>query len=176
MRWLTISGSLRKTSTNSAALDAFARLAPPAVEIVAWRDLGVLPAFNPDDDREGAPPPASVSALRAAVADAAALVIAAPEYAHGFPGALKNALDWLVSSDCFPGKPVALINTAPRAFHAQSALREVLATMAARLTPEAFAILPLTGRVVTTEDILADSQLAAVLRAAGEALYQALQV
>lgn len=30
-----------------------------------------------------------------------------------------------------------LINTAPRAFHAQAALREVLQTMSARLVPEA---------------------------------------
>jgi chromate reductase len=173
MRWLMISGSLRKISTNSAALEAFARLAPSAVEVVAWRGLSDLPAFNPDDDTEGSAPPAPVAKWRAAVSEAAAIVIAAPEYAHGFPGALKNALDWLVASDCFPGKAVALINTAPRAFHAQSALREVLGTMAARLLPEAFAILPLTGRVVTAEDILADPGLAAVLRAAGAALYKA---
>lgn len=176
MRWLTISGSLRKASTNAAALEAFDRLAPRQVEVVAYRGLADLPAFNPDDDAEGAESPAPVAQLRAAVADAAAIVIAAPEYAHGIPGALKNALDWLVASEAFAGKPVALINAAPRAFHAQSALREVLATMAARLLPEAFATVPLTGRIVTAEEILADARLAAPLRAAGEALWQALRV
>ena len=59
------------------------------------------------------------------------LVIAAPEYAHGPPGALKNALDWLVASETFAGKPTALLNTSPRAFHAQASLREILSTMAA---------------------------------------------
>jgi NAD(P)H-dependent FMN reductase len=176
MLWLTISGSLRKTSTNSAALEAFARLAPAQVEIVAYRGLADLPAFNPDDDAEGAESPAAVAVLRAAVAEASAIVIAAPEYAHGIPGALKNALDWLVADDGFAGKPAALINTAPRAFHAQSALREVLGTMAARLLPEAFANLPLTGRIVTAEDILADPRLSAPLRAAGETLFEALRL
>ena len=176
MRWLTISGRLRKTSTNSAALEAFARLAPAEVEVSPYRGLADLPAFNPDDDAQGAEPPASVAELRAAVAAAAAIVIAAPEYAHGVPGALKNALDWLVASDDFAGKPVALINAAPRAFHAQAALREILGTMAARLTPEAFATVALTGRIVAAEDILADDRLAAPLRAAAEALYEALRV
>ncbi len=44
----------------------------------------------------------------------------------------KNALDWLVASETFAGKRVALINASPRAFHAQADLREILATMAAR--------------------------------------------
>ena len=87
-------------------------------------------------------------------------MIAAPEYAHGVPGALKNALDWLVASDAFPGKPVALINAAPRAFHAQAALRETLATMAARLVPEALS--PAAGRdsTIGADEIAADPRLA----------------
>ena len=72
------------------------------------------------------------------------------------PGALKNALDWLVASETFAGKPTVLINTSPRAFHAQASLREILSTMAARLMPEAFAAIWLTGKVVTAEDILGD--------------------
>ena len=50
------------------------------------------------------------------------------------------------ASESFAGKPVALINTSPRAFHAQAALREILATMAARIIPEAFASVSLTGK------------------------------
>jgi chromate reductase len=162
MQLLAISGSLRAASTNTAALDALKRLAPAEVEIVLYRDLGALPHFNPDDD-EAAPPPAA-AALRALVGSSDGLIIAMPEYAHGVPGAFKNALDWLVASDVFPGKPVALINTAPRAFHAQSALRETLATMSARLVAEAFIALPLTGKVVDADMIIADGHFAAALR------------
>ena len=35
--------------------------------------------------------------LRTSIDRADALLICSPEYAHGVPGSLKNALDWLVS-------------------------------------------------------------------------------
>jgi chromate reductase len=173
VKLLALSGSLRAASTNTATLEALSALAPPGVEIPLYRDLGALPLFNPDDD-EIAPPPA-VAALRALVGSAAGLIIAAPEYAHGVPGALKNALDWLVASDAFPGKPVAMINTAPRSFHAQSALRETLATMSARLIPEAFVALPLTGKMVDAAEIAANPRFAAALRAALDAFVEAIR-
>ena len=114
-----------------------------------------MPPFNPDDDVEDRPKPEPVETLRALVGASDAIVIAAPEYAHGVPGALKNALDWLVASETFAGKPVVLINASPRAFHAQASLRETLATMAARL-PEAFAALSLSGKSLTADEVLAD--------------------
>ena len=173
MQFLAISGSLRAASTNTAALEALSRLAPAGVEIALYRDLGALPHFNPDDDEEA--PPQAVASLRALVGSSAGLFIAAPEYAHGVPGAMKNALDWLVSSDVFPGKPVALVNTAPRAFHAQSALRETLATMSARLIPEAFVALPLTGKTVDADMIAADPRLAEALRGALDCFVRAIR-
>ena len=172
-RLLAISGSLRAASTNTAALEALALVAPAGVEVVLYRDLAALPAFNPDEDAEPDAAPAPVRALRAQVAASDGLVIAAPEYAHGVPGALKNALDWMVASDAFPGKPVALVNAAPRAFHAQAALRETLATMAARLVPEAFVTLPLTAHA-DANSIAADPRLAQRLREALDALVAAI--
>ena len=133
MRLLAISGSLRRASANTAALEALARLAPEGVKVLVYRELADLPPFNPDDDVEDKPKPEPVETLRALVGASDALIIAAPEYAHGVPGVLKNALDWLVASENFAGKPVALVNTSPRAFHAQASLREILATMAARV-------------------------------------------
>jgi chromate reductase, NAD(P)H dehydrogenase (quinone) len=174
VRLLAISGSLRAASTNAAALQALALLAPEGVEVALYHDLATLPAFNPDDDAAADATPAPVRALRAMVAAADGVVIAAPEYAHGVPGALKNALDWLVASDAIPGKPIALVNAAPRAFHAQSALRETLATMAARLVPEAFVTLPLTGRTVDAHAIAADPRTARQLREALDALVAAI--
>src|SRR5208283_2353006 len=156
MRLLAISGSLRRASSNTAALEALARLAPEGVKVLVYRDLAKLPPFNPDDDVEDRPKPEPVETLRALVGASDALVIAAPEYAHGVPGALKNALDWLVASETFPGKRVVLINTSPRAYHAQASLREILATMSARLLADAFVTLPLTGKTVTAKEIAAD--------------------
>ena len=175
MRVLAISGSLRKGSTNTAALAALARLAPEGVRVLLYQDLGRLPPFNPDDDVEDGPVPAPVENLRALVGASDAIVIAAPEYAHGLPGAFKNALDWLVASETFAGKRVALINASPRAFHAQADLREILATMAARLVPEAFATLSLIGKAVTADDILADPASARWLKESLVALIGSLQ-
>jgi chromate reductase len=173
MRVLALSGSLRTASTNTAALEALRLLAPVGVEIVVYRDIGALPPFNPDDDDDA--PPQTVVSLRSLVGSSDGLLIAAPEYAHGVPGALKNALDWLVASDAFPGKPVALVNTAPRAFHAQSALRETLATMSARLIADAFVALPLTGQVLDAEGIVANPRFAAMLREALGRFIQAVR-
>jgi chromate reductase, NAD(P)H dehydrogenase (quinone) len=175
MRLLAISGSLRRASTNTAALEALARLAPEGVKALVYRDLAKLPPFNPDDDVEDKPKPEPVETLRSLVGASDALIIAAPEYAHGVPGVLKNALDWLVASETFAGKPVALLNASPRAFHAQASLRETLATMAARILPEAFAELSLAGKLVTADEILADPGNARRLKDALAALIRALQ-
>ena len=175
VRILAISGSLRRGSTNTAALEALARLAPEGVKVLLYRDLANLPPFNPDDDLEDKPKPEPLETLRALVDASDGLVIAAPEYAHGLPGALKNALDWLVASETFAGKPTALINTAPRAFHAQASLREILSTMAARLIPEAFVSISLTGKTVTADDILADTICARRLIESLQALIDAIR-
>ncbi|HEX2582147.1 MAG TPA: NADPH-dependent FMN reductase [Dongiaceae bacterium] len=161
MKILAISGSLRAVSANTAALQATRVLVPAGHEVILYEELGRLPHFNPDLDDEN--PPEQVRALRALVGDCGAILISSPEYAHGIPGSLKNALDWLVGSTEFPGKPVALVNTSPRGFHAQAALREVLTTMAADLIESAFVTLPLLGRSLSAEQILADPALSAPL-------------
>src|SRR5271165_5402171 len=93
MRILAISGSLRSTSSNTAVLRAARTVAPSGVDIIIYEGLGALPHFNPDLD--GNKPPQSVLELRYEVGLADALLISSPEYAHGVPGCLKNALDWL---------------------------------------------------------------------------------
>lgn len=127
MKLLCISGSLRAASTNTALLLALRDIAPPGFELAIHDGLGALPIFNPDD--EGARTPAQVARLIEAVAEADGLVIACPEYAHGVPGGLKNALDWLVSGDAPVGKPVMLVHASPRSMFARAALRETLKTM-----------------------------------------------
>ncbi|NIX77342.1 NADPH-dependent FMN reductase [Microvirga terricola] len=135
MHLLALSGSLRAGSFNTSALRALQKLAPKGVVITPDESIGALPHFNPDVEMSELPE--IVAALRQQVAAADGLVIACPEYAHGIPGSFKNALDWLVGSTDFPGKPVMLINIAPRASHAQAALHEVLTTMSARIVHEA---------------------------------------
>jgi NAD(P)H-dependent FMN reductase len=172
MRLLAISGSLRAGSSNTAALQAAALLAPPGTQIILYPDLGALPPFNPDEDTET--PPALVAALRREIGLCDGLLISSPEYAHGIAGSLKNALDWLVASLEFSGTPVALINTSPRAVHAPAQLREILTTMSARLIEDASIDLHLLGRALDAAAIAADPGLAASLRAALAAFVAAI--
>lgn len=150
MHCLAISGSLRARSLNSAALRLLPNLAPDNVAVSLFEGLAALPAFSPDLE-EQAPLPSPVIALRAAVSASQGLIIACPEYAHGLPGAFKNALDWLVGCEDFAGKPVMLINTAERAVHASAQLREILTTMAARVIEGASITLPLRQGMTDTE-------------------------
>lgn len=170
---LAICGSLRAASLNRAALGAAVQLAPAGVSVCFYEGIGALPLFNPDHDDAGG---AQVDDWRARIDAADALLIGSPEYAHGVTGVMKNALDWAVSMKTFPGKPVALLNTSPRASHAQDALREILQTMSARIVPHASISLPLQGSGLdTAAAVLARADLAASLGAALEALVRAVR-
>ena len=131
------------------------------MQIVIFDGLADLPHFNPDLD--GDRPPKPVAALRQAIGNAHGLLISSPEYARGVAGVMKNALDWLVSSTEFPGKPVALINASQRASHADAALRLTLNTMSANLIEEASIMLPLLGRNLDAAGILGDADLSSRL-------------
>ena len=160
MKVLTISGSLRKASLNTTLLRALARIAPPGIEVVLYGGLGDLPLFNPDIE---ATEPAPVVAFQEQILVADALLIASPEYAHGVTGAIKNALDWMVGNESFVNKPVALLNTSPRATHAQAALRETLSTMSARLVDGACITIPLLGSGFGEDDIIQHQDIKSAL-------------
>ena len=172
MKIVAISGSLRATSLNTAVLQAAARLAPAGMQIEAFVGIGHLPFFNSDLDGERLPP--EVAAFRAVVGAADGLLISSPEYARGVAGVMKNALDWLVSSFEFPNKPVALINTSPRATHALAALTITLETMSARLVKEASITLPLLGTATDADGIVANAEIAVPLRGALEVYAHAI--
>jgi chromate reductase len=171
---LAISGSLRAHSSNTEVLRAATLLAPRSVEIRSLAGLADLPHFNPDLDSLDAPLPAQVSALRAEFAGTDALLFCSPEYAHGVPGSLKNGLDWLVSGVEVYEKPVVLLNASLRSTHAQAALAETLRTMGAKLVIPDAILIPLAGRRLESAAIAADPALAAPIRAAIDALIQAV--
>jgi len=169
---LGISGSLREASSNTAALKAVRALAAPEANVTLLAGLDALPHFNPDLDSALDIP--SVLDFRRQIESSDAVVISSPEYAHGVPGTLKNALDWVVGSGELVDKPVALINTSQRAMHAQASLREILTTMSAVLVPEASVTLPLLGRKIDGAEIVADSELSSILIRALTALIYAV--
>jgi chromate reductase len=92
LRVAGIVGSLRAASYNGFLLRAAAELAPPGMTITP-AGLAEIPLYNQDVEAQGDPAP--VAALRAAVRDADAVLIASPEFNYGVPGVLKNAIDWI---------------------------------------------------------------------------------
>ena len=94
MRVLALSGSLRSGSYSSELLRSAAASAPDGVEVVLYDRLKEIPPYDADDDLPGEQP-AAVERLKAALADADAVLVATPEYNHSIPGVLKNALDWV---------------------------------------------------------------------------------
>ncbi|HET6449074.1 MAG TPA: NADPH-dependent FMN reductase [Conexibacter sp.] len=137
MRVLGLSGSLRRDSHNRALLRAASAALPAGVQLVEWDRVAELPAY--DEDLDLLPAPEPVRALRAAIADADAILIATPEYNGSLPGALKNALDWASrphATNPLRDKPAAVLGASTGLFGAvwaQAEARKVLRTIGARI-------------------------------------------
>jgi chromate reductase, NAD(P)H dehydrogenase (quinone) len=124
---VALAGSLRRGSYNRLLLVAAAELAPPSLVVVPFDELGALPIFDEDHERDLPPP---VDRMRRAVIVADGILIATPEYNQSIPGGLKNALDWLSRFDgVLAGKPAAVIGATVGRWGtrlAQRTVREVL--------------------------------------------------
>jgi chromate reductase len=113
MRIVGIAGSLRQDSYNRSLLRAAAGLAPPGMTIEI-HDLIDIPLYNADVEAKGDPP--AVAALKAAIAAADGVLMATPEYNHGVPAVMKNAVDWCSRpprTACLNAKPVAIMGASP---------------------------------------------------------------
>jgi chromate reductase, NAD(P)H dehydrogenase (quinone) len=169
---LAISGSLRRASSNTAILKAAHQLAPANLEIVLFEGLGALPHFNPDLELE---PPVTVLEFQQLLQSSNAVIISSPEYAHGVPGSLKNALDWVVGSGELVGKPTALFGVTARGAFAQASLRETLTVMMANLIEGACVDIPLPSRNSTASEIANHAECSSIIKTALEALAFELQ-
>ena len=176
MKIVAISGSLRTASSNLALLRAAAGEVPGGMELTIFDGVGGLPLFNPDLDDDDLPPPAPVARFRALLEGADGVLIASPEYAHGVPGALKNALDWVVSTSGVVDKPVALINAAPGGGEqVQAALARTLSIMAARVLLEDSLRLPGARQMVDPDGGISNPRVRRQLRALLDALAEAVR-
>jgi chromate reductase, NAD(P)H dehydrogenase (quinone) len=179
VRLIGLSGSLRARSYNTALLAAAAELVPPPARLERYAALPSVPPYSEDDEAE--PVHRAVAALRDAVAASDGLVVATPEYNGSFPGALKNALDWL--SRPFPAnalrdKPVAVIGASTGAFGgiwAQDELRKVLRISGARVLDGGLAV-PAAEDAFDRRLRLADRELLETLRALMEEIAGACSV
>ena len=164
MRILALCGSVRLRSANRALLLAAQKHAPEGIDVTIFESIRDLPHFDPDIDgpeRDPEDRPEDVLRLRRALATSDAMLISTPEYAHGLPGSLKNALDWLVSDPIMVGKPVALIyGSTGEANYAQENLKEVLTTMSAVVVSDAIVSVPAVRSKIDDNGRVSDPQLA----------------
>lgn len=162
MNILAISGSLRAGSFNSSLLTAALGVLPSDTthQILSLADF---PLYNGDLDGPDKPP--AVTAAKAAVAAADAILIATPEYNYGIPGGLKNALDWIsrpAYKSPIAGKPVAIMSASMSPIggaRAQGQLKQVLAGMLAHVYCAPEFLVPQAQQVFSDSGELLDEEV-----------------
>jgi chromate reductase, NAD(P)H dehydrogenase (quinone) len=124
-----------------------------------YRGIGDLPHFNPElDDGRVLP---SVRDWRDRLQTSDGILFCTPEYAHGVPGALKNALDWIVSSGEFMHKPTAVISASPSpdgGEKANAALVQTLRVMMADIPTGAILCIPAVSAKLNDRGEIIDPQ------------------
>jgi chromate reductase, NAD(P)H dehydrogenase (quinone) len=139
LKFLGFAGSLRRASYNRGLIRAAVESAPSGI-VVETFDLGDLPLYNQDIEDAGEPD--VVVAFKRAIGQADGLLVATPEYNHGVPGVLKNAIDWAsrprVTSP-LRDKAVAVVGASPgqgSTARAQAQLRDAFVFTGACVMPQ----------------------------------------
>lgn len=127
---LAICGSTRSKSINHSLIRAIADLSSAQLIITLYDNIALLPHYNPDEDHYNVRK--EVIDFREQLTQSAGIIICTPEYAHGVPGTLKNAIDWTVSSCQFPNKPTLLITASTDGKYGHAALLETLKAINAK--------------------------------------------
>jgi chromate reductase, NAD(P)H dehydrogenase (quinone) len=133
-RVLAICGSTRAQSANLYLIQYVAELMSNDAEFEVYKDMTLLPYFNPDLDKDTAPP--IVEILRQKIREADGVLICTPEYVFSLPGVLKNAIEWCVSTTVFSEKAVALITASASGAAAHESLQLVMKTIYADVSGE----------------------------------------
>jgi chromate reductase, NAD(P)H dehydrogenase (quinone) len=168
IRVLAFAGSLRRASYNRGLVRAAAAVAPAGLTIEI-HDLSAIPMY--DQDVEDAGEPEAVVAFKRAIMRADALLVATPEYNHGVPGVLKNAIDWASrprATSPLTDKPVAVLGASPgrgSTARAQAQLRETFVFTGACVMPQPEVLVAAAASLFDADGNVTDD---ALLRSIGE--------
>jgi len=158
-----ISGSLRSGSSNHNILLFLQNLTPAGIDFIIYDELAQIPPFDPANDNENVVD--TIIDFRKQIETADAVIICTPEYAHGIPGQLKNALDWTVSSGSFSNKPTSLITASTDGINGHAALLEVLKTIDASLTDDTTLLISFVRSKIDNVGNIVDANTADELKA-----------
>jgi chromate reductase len=173
VRILGFAGSLRQASYNRALLRAAVELAPPGMMLSVF-DLAQVPLYNADVELAGDPP--AVAAFKQAIREADAVLMVTPEYNHGVPGVMKNAVDWASRPPrgaALDRKPVGIIGASPGmtgSARGQSQLRQAFEFTNSYCMPQPEILVFRAHEKFDAEGRLTDEPTAKYLRAYLEAL------
>ncbi len=141
MKILSLCGSIRESSSSGLLLKAFrevltesspvaaSAISQSSPDSIVWNDVDLksLPYFDPDHQFDGVP--GVIAGVRKFAQDCDYIVIATPEYAHGIPGILKNALEWLICEETMKKKVVLFVVSPSGGEFVLPYLTETLRTM-----------------------------------------------
>lgn len=152
---LAISGSTRKNSTNHRLLKAIEKISKNNFDVTCYDELALVPSFNPDEDNENVAK--EVVRFRRLIRESDGVIICTPEYAHGVPGSLKNAIDWTVGTGEFSHKPTLLITASTDGKYGHPALLETLRVIEAENISELQLLIQFAATKISIENKIIDS-------------------
>lgn len=160
MNILTISGSNRTGSYNTALIRALPALAPD--HSFTELEYAALPLFSQDLEN---PFPELVEQLKAQIRAADAIIIATPEYNRTMPAALVNLLDWSsrpYGQNAWMGKVVYVMGATGGHIGTalvQTDLRKTLLYLAARVMGQPESYIGTVHEKISAEGVLTDEAL-----------------
>ncbi len=159
---VAVCGSIRGVSTNLDILKFIGKLLAKDADFTIYDGLADLPPFNPDFDVESTNyQNAGVDKWRKLLRAADGVIFCTPEYAHGVPGVLKNALDWVVSSGELVDKPTLVITASPSEFGGEKAMASLLQTlrvMTAKIAENGALMIPFVKKKLDENGDISDAQ------------------
>ena len=167
VRLLTVCGSLQQRSANRSAIAVATSVAAArGATIDDFAGLADIPAFNAERGDEHI---AVVEDWRRRVDATDVVLVAAPEYAGGLAGSVKNAFDWLVGSGNMYRKPVGVISAGTSGGrHARRAMAQTFTWQGAYVVAELGITAPRTksddeGQYTDVPTVTAISSLTEIL-------------
>ena len=153
---LAIPGSTRQQSTNHRLIKAMIKLLPADLTVTIFDKLAGLPHFNPDNNDDNIAK--EVADFRALLNRSAGVIICTPEYAHGVPGTLKNAIDWTVSTGEFSQKPTILITASTDGTYGHQAMLETLRVLEAKNIDQLQLLVKFAQTKINNEQVITDEK------------------
>lgn len=173
MKIAGISGSLREKSLNTSLLNACVQHIPDG-NVFILAKINNIPFYNEDIDNDNKPD--GVARFLEIVTDSDLVIFASPEYNHGIPGVLKNAIDW-ASRPAFDSplrlKPCGLLTASKSPVggaRAQAELKNILSSTLSQVYPSVEYLLADAHEKIDEQGELIDSTAIRRLRAYIEGL------